>query len=285
MGRQRASILKSLEHGVGMRHFIKIILTFCFTLIVVLFLLTFDKSGSIGHTLQNWAALAYEKIALPGQILEESIQKAKHVVSIDGHTSPQDEELKAQMHAYQMQIKALESENKHLKNQLNFVDGMNPQFLSAPIYKVHNGYFPENYILRAGAEDGIKKHQLVLFRKQIIGRVIDVFQNTSRILLATDLNSRIPARIESSSLFCVVSGHSDGKLHAKYLKNAGDVQIGQWVFTSGHGGVCPSGYTLGKIISIVHDDVILENTVPIDEMDIVQVILSDESVETPSIKS
>ena len=82
-----------------------------------------------------------------------------------------------------------------------------------------------------------------------IGKVVDSNYFTSRILLISDLNSKIPVIIEPGAVSAILSGTGDNKLgKIEYLPENNNIKDGNVVYTSGADGIISSGMPVGKIV-------------------------------------
>ena len=87
----------------------------------------------------------------------------------------------------------------------------------------------------------------VLDGKYFIGRIVDVNFFSSRVLLVTDLNSKIPVLIEPSGHHAILSGRGTNEPTLEYLPKNHKVQSGNKVYTSGKEGIFAPGIPIGKV--------------------------------------
>jgi len=87
----------------------------------------------------------------------------------------------------------------------------------------------------------------VLDDQYLIGKIVEVNYSTSRALLISDLNSKIPVAVEPGNLLSILSG--TGKNYGKIQYTEGDFKFtnSNIVYTSGSGGIFKSGIPIGKI--------------------------------------
>ena len=86
------------------------------------------------------------------------------------------------------------------------------------------------------ANHKIKNGMAVLDGKNFIGRIVDVNFFSSRVLLISDLNSKIPVVIEPSGNHAILSGHGERELTLEYLPENHTVKEGDKIYTSGKDG-------------------------------------------------
>jgi len=111
------------------------------------------------------------------------------------------------------------------------------------------GPFVETYIVNLGREHGVASGQAVVDSDGLIGRIVSTGANASRILLLTDLNSRVPVVIEPTRYRAVLAGDNTPWPRVEYLPTGSGVAPGDRVVTSGHGGLMPAGLPVGVVIA------------------------------------
>ena len=87
----------------------------------------------------------------------------------------------------------------------------------------------------------------VLDRKNFVGRIVDVNFFSSRVLLVSDLNSKIPVVIEPTGYHAILSGTGKAKPVLEFLPENHTVQSGNKVYTSGKEGIFSPGIPIGEV--------------------------------------
>ena len=88
----------------------------------------------------------------------------------------------------------------------------------------------------------------VLDGEFLVGKVVDVNYTTSRFLLLSDLNSKIPVTIEPEGYQSILSGTGKNDGVIQYSKENILLEDGNTVYTSGSGAIFKSGIPIGKIL-------------------------------------
>ena len=83
--------------------------------------------------------------------------------------------------------------------------------------------------------------------KNFVGRIVDVNFFSSRVLLVTDLNSKISVLVEPYGYHAILSGHGINKPTLEYLPENHKVQSGNKVYTSGKEGIFAPGIPIGEV--------------------------------------
>jgi len=123
-----------------------------------------------------------------------------------------------------------------------------------------NEAYAHSMIVNAGAKDGAEVGFAAVDERGMIGRIVDVAPNASRILLLNDIQSRIPVFVEGSYVEGLLVGRSTSNptIAITMLANGDRIEPGQRVVTSGAGGVLPRGLTVGVISKLTEKEAIVE---------------------------
>jgi rod shape-determining protein MreC len=139
----------------------------------------------------------------------------------------------------------LEVENTELKKLVNEKKANYQNPVSARVMIDKQSLYLNSFIINVGSNKNIKKGMAVLDRQNFIGRVVDVNFFSSRVLLITDLNSKIPVIMEPSGDQAILSGHGNDPLSLDYLPKDKKIQDGNTVYTSGKEGLFSPGIPIG----------------------------------------
>ena len=88
----------------------------------------------------------------------------------------------------------------------------------------------------------------------LIGRLVDVSWNVSRVLLFIDENSNIDAIVQRNRTQGIISGAGSRGMVLKYISKTQDVKEGDVIVSSGMGGVFPKGWLIGQVIHVDKQD-------------------------------
>ena len=148
---------------------------------------------------------------------------------------------------WQTVARRLERENAVYRSLLKTRAGPQVSFVSARVIGDSTGPFVRTLLLNAGARDGIASGQAVVSAEGLVGRIAEAGARSSRVLLVTDLNSRIPVVIEATRHRAVLAGDNSNTPRLTFLAAGAQVKAGDRVITSGHGGLLPPGLPIGII--------------------------------------
>ena len=146
--------------------------------------------------------------------------------------------------------KFYKSENKRLKKLLDEKNIYSNEFLLSKVLLDQQSPYLKSVIINKGFNHGIKLGVAVKEKSYFVGKIINVNFLTSRILLASDLNSKIPVIIEPNGINAILSGQDHNNYAAlEFLPKLKKIKEGDIVYTSGVDGIIPQAIPIGKIVS------------------------------------
>ncbi len=151
---------------------------------------------------------------------------------------------------WQQAALTLASENAQLRGLLKLAPESAVSYVSARVIANSGGAYVRNLMVDAGSDIGIARGQAAITGAGLVGRVEEVGTRAARILLITDLNSRVPVIVERSRQRAILAGDNSERPVLVYLDPAGALKIGDRVVTSGEGGVFPPGLPVGTIAAV-----------------------------------
>jgi len=109
------------------------------------------------------------------------------------------------------------------------------------------GPFRRTLIANVGALNGVERGQAAVDEHGLIGRIVGVGNEAGRILLVTDLNSRVPVFVEPGRRRAILAGDNSDLLRLDYLESDEGIEPGARVVTTGEGGLIPPGLPVGVV--------------------------------------
>lgn len=152
---------------------------------------------------------------------------------------------------WQAVARTLEQENLAYKELLNLVDDPHPAFITARVIADAGGAFVRTVLLNAGTDDGVRVGQAAVNAEGLVGRVVETGRRSARILLLTDLNSRIPVVVEQTRVPAILAGDNSDHPRLAFTPVNALIAPGDRIVTSGHGGMLPPGLPIGEVVSSV----------------------------------
>lgn len=121
-------------------------------------------------------------------------------------------------------------------------------YVSGRVISDNGGPFVDTVIVNVGRLQGAKSGDAVIDTDGVIGRIVSTGEQASRVLLLTDLNSRLPVVVEPGHYKAVLAGDNTDWPRLEYLLATSSVSPGDRVVTSGDGGLIPPGLPIGLVI-------------------------------------
>lgn len=177
----------------------------------------------------------------------------------------------------------LQVENKTLQELSNFIVNAEEKFVTAQVINQAGGPFIRTALVDAGRSSGVVPQSAAVTEDGLAGRVTHVGEKTSRLLLVTDMNSRIPVYVGGRYLTAVMAGDNSETPRLIYLEDSESLRVGDRIVTSGHGGVLSPYVPIGYISSIKGSNVRVQLNVDFSHLQLVKLVLREpENIDQDS---
>ena len=161
------------------------------------------------------------------------------------------EELVGQYQNEQIAIYEIQRDFENMAALLNYSQtNQEANYLAAEVVASEASGLFRGIILNRGSRDGVAVGMPVVTERGLVGRVIDVRANNSQVLLITDANSAVSARLQSSRAQGSVLGQAGGSLRMTFIPIGSVIQVNDIITTSGLGGSMPADLVIGQVSSI-----------------------------------
>lgn len=188
-----------------------------------------------------------DALSRPIGVANDVIEHARNIYGLALENRTLREE-NARLMQWQAVARQLEAENQVLRNLTGFVPEAAASEVTARVIGASGGAYVRSVLIAAGARHGVRKGQAAVAGAGLAGRVTEVGDRSARVLLITDLNSRIPVVIESSRDQAILAGDNSERPRLDYLRANARVSPGDRVVTSGIGGIFPPGIPVGVVV-------------------------------------
>jgi len=169
----------------------------------------------------------------------------------------------------------LEEQNNSLRDLLNVKIDPKREYITGRIIADVGSAFVKSLLVKLGHDDGAQKGFAVISGDGLIGRLIDVSSQTSRVLLVTDMNSRVPVIIEGTKQHAILAGRNSEDPILEHLPKEAELKDGARIVTSGHGGMFPAGIPIGVMKSDVQGKLSVQLFSDMNSLQYVRVIASE----------
>lgn len=164
-------------------------------------------------------------------------------------------------------MESLEAENVELKHELTKLkEELNIEhvlseydYLNATVVNRNALYWYNTLTIDKGSHNGIEEGMVVINSTGLIGKVVSVstFSADIKLITTNDTNNKISVTVTNgeNKLTGLINGYNynDGYLKVEGISNTETVNIGDYVYTSGLGGVFPSGILIGRVENVITD--------------------------------
>ncbi len=252
-GRKKQSISK--KHIL-----ILIIILIILLLIIFSFTLKEDRKLSKAESLLKDGLTYSEKIiTYPFNYIKENIKEYKKLKDVNKNNNILETSID--------RIDSIEAENIELRRQLETLkEELNInytlsdyEYLNATVVSRNVGYWHNKITINKGTYNGVEKDMVVISSKGLIGKVIktSTFTSDVRLITTSDTSNKISVHISNgdNNLYGLINSYDYNKnvLELEGISNTKDVNIGDYVYTSGLGGVFPTGILIGIVEEITTD--------------------------------
>ncbi len=152
-----------------------------------------------------------------------------------------------QMTAWKEAALQLEQENARLRDLNNVRLDPRLTYITGVVLADSGSPFRQSVLINVGSRDGIVDGWATMDGIGLVGRIAGVGANTSRVILLTDTNSRIPVEILPSGQRALVVGDNSAAPPIDFLEDPGQVRPGDRIVTTGDGEVFPPGLLIGQV--------------------------------------
>lgn len=138
-------------------------------------------------------------------------------------------------------------ENERLTKLLGFKSRISAPTVAASVVGEDGYPWFRTVVVDRGTSSGIVEGAPVVAASGVVGQVVRVAPDSSRVLLFTDPASSISGVIQRSRARGVVRGRGGGRAALEFTLREEDVKVGDMVVTSGIGGIFPKGIPIGEV--------------------------------------
>ena len=234
-----------LKKGNQQRFSLIVLICFC---IILIFLsrINFTPINYLKSGLNEVVYRISFIVSLPEKQINNSfVAVNKHLKLYDQYNSLKDE-LKS-LKGKNYNLNYLQSENERLRKLIDEYI-INSDELVAKVLLDKNSPFLKSLIVNKGSKDNLKIGMAVLDGPYLIGKIVEVNYATSRVLLISDLNSKIPVILEPGDIQSIMTGTGKNFGKIQHFEKEYNISEKKLIYTSGAGGVFKSGIPIGEFI-------------------------------------
>ena len=188
----------------------------------------------------------YGLVAEPIRGAREAITNLRDLVGVQAENARLRSENERLRHWYAIAM-ALDAENATLKADLHWIPDPAPSYVTARVVADAGGVYARAVLLAVGPNHVVQKGQIALDADGLVGRVTEVGERSARVLLITDINSRIPVTLEKSRVRALLIGTNNPHPRLMYYPEGTHPDEGERVVTSAEAGAFPAGLPVGVV--------------------------------------
>ncbi|HTW27552.1 MAG TPA: rod shape-determining protein MreC [Acetobacteraceae bacterium] len=177
----------------------------------------------------------------------------------------------ARLRRWQAVAVALEAENQELKRNLHWIPDPTASYVTARVVADAGGVYARAVLLSLGPQHRVKRGEIALDDRGLVGRITEVGARSARVLLITDINSRFPVMLQKSGARAILVGTNGPYPHLLYWPEGVTPAEGERVVTSAEAGAFPAGLPVGLVHRTAANIVEVEPFARLDRLDIVRI--------------
>jgi len=178
----------------------------------------------------------------------------------------------------QNRYEELKLENIRLKRFVNFTDQASGTYVAAQIIARDPSPWFKTIMIDKGLNSGLAKDNPVLVSEGIVGKIVKVSSNSSRVLLIINRNSAVDGLVQNSRVRGIVKGNEDDNCSFVYTLRNDNIKPGEIIISSGMDQIFPKGLTIGRVLKVskghsqLFQNISIETSVDFDKIEEVLVI-------------
>ncbi|MBA6263617.1 MAG: rod shape-determining protein MreC [Colwellia sp.] len=158
-------------------------------------------------------------------------------------------------HQQLLALEIIKKENERLRLLLASPLRGEVKKMVAEILSVDSDPYSHQVVINRGSDDGLFEGQPVIDDEGIVGQVLHVGINSSRVILITDVTHAVPVRVSRNGVRLVASGTGQiDRLTHNFVQHSTDVRSGDLLVTSGLGDKYPEGYPVARVTTVIQND-------------------------------
>ncbi|MEM9275459.1 MAG: rod shape-determining protein MreC [Cyanobacteria bacterium P01_F01_bin.143] len=154
----------------------------------------------------------------------------------------------------EQQNEELEQQNNQFKQLLNYIEPESTTAIPAPIIGRYQDGWWHQILIGRGSKDGIQEGYVVTGIGGLVGRIVAVTPNTSRVRLVSHPSSRVGAVVTRSRHLGYLQGNEGKTATMHFFSKVTDIKVGDAISISPLSNLYPPGTAIGKITSVTYDE-------------------------------
>ncbi|HEV7265316.1 MAG TPA: rod shape-determining protein MreC [Falsiroseomonas sp.] len=229
----------------------------------------------------------YAAFAQPARAVRDAVAELPGLLALREENARLREE-NERLRRWQAAALALEAENAQLRGQLAFIPESAPAFQTARVVADGGGVYARAALVALPPGVAVRRGQIALDERGFVGRVAELGSRSARVLLATDINSRVPVTLEGSRARAMMVGTNGARPRLQFWTEDTRPAEGERLVTSAQGIAFPAGLPVGVVRWTPAGGAEVELFARLDRLDLVRLfdfglgaVLPPEAVARP----
>ena len=188
----------------------------------------------------------YALLGEPISAVADTIHDAARLITLREENTRLREE-NERLRRWQSVALALDAENQRLKANLRWIPDPQAAFVTTRVIADAGGLYARAVLLSLGPNHAIRKGAIALDERGLVGRVTEIGARTARVLLITDINSRIPVILENSRARAILTGTNGARPRLLYWPEGVTPTEGERIVTSAEANAFPANLPIGTL--------------------------------------
>ena len=251
----------------------KFALVTLFLTALILMLLSKNRSPAVdqtGNVATGAVAPIVDILVAPAKVLAHGYDYFSELKQIKADNTLLRQENR-KLKVLQDKYKALEIENKLLSNLLNYVPLPEADFISARVVAEENDTFAHSMLAYVD-DKAVEKGDVVLSDHGLVGRIDKVARSYAKIILLTDINSKIPVVVEKTRIRGILSGDNTARPKLIFIPLDAEIDVGDRIVTSGVSGIFPAGIPVGQVVSVSKNEIRVKTFAFLERLEYVKIV-------------
>lgn len=182
-------------------------------------------------------------------------------------------------------LKEVIKENARLEKLLKFKRNLVYSSVAANVVGRSPSLWNSLMVIDKGSVEGLKQGMPVVNASGVVGKLTEVGENTSKVMLLTDPQFSVAALVQRPRESSVISGTLQGVCRMRYINENAQVRVGDKVVTSKLSSFFPEGLMIGEIIQVRKSsndpspEALVEPAVSVSQIEEVLVIIHERDEE------
>lgn len=230
-----------------------------------------EAARTVRAAIADIAAPLLDAVSRPIETANEVVSGVRRAAALHAENAELRETV-ALLETWRERALRLERENAALRRMTRLAAAPPPWFVTARAVGDSGSPFVRTLLVNVGARDGVRLNQAAMARGALAGRVVGASRRAARILLLTDISSRIPVAFEGTRDRAILAGDNSAAPHLLHFPPGMTFAIGQRLVTSGDGGLLPPDLPVGTIAEISESSVRVRPLANLGRVDHVQLL-------------